>query len=167
MIYFVRDTSSGLVKIGFSEKPWGRFSKIQADCPTELELACVVHGDRAREDELHCQFAHLRVRGEWFHQGAAISEFLLAAERVPFLARKPKRRARPASPLISYMAVHDLTDAGLAVLVGLSTAQMCRIRNGKSKPRLAAAMNLERVTGIPAWDFVTGVATAFAVKAAA
>ena len=65
MIYVVRDEATGLVKLGYSNSPYHRISKIRSDCPGELSIIAVTEGDRATESELHDRFSHLHVRGEW------------------------------------------------------------------------------------------------------
>lgn len=65
-VYFVHDDHSDWLKIGFSENPWGRMSKMQADCPGELTLLAILQGGRDVEAEVHQRFASARERGEWF-----------------------------------------------------------------------------------------------------
>lgn len=69
MIYFIRDTATGLVKIGFSDSPRGRLAKMQVDCPGQLLLLATQEGGRRVESTLHERFAHLHVRGEWHRLG--------------------------------------------------------------------------------------------------
>ena len=62
--------SSGLCKFGFSGDPLRRLRGLQTGSSEELFLIdCIaVPRDRVREYErlLHSEFAHRRVRGEWF-----------------------------------------------------------------------------------------------------
>lgn len=76
MIYFVRDIGSGLVKIGFSDKPWRRLCEIRTHCPGEASMWAIISGDRAEEARLHVLFAESRVRGEWFLPDGPISAFV-------------------------------------------------------------------------------------------
>lgn len=46
------------------------------------------------------------------------------------------------------------TDETVASKVRVSRVQISRIRRGLSKPSPRLASELERVTGIPAWEFV-------------
>ena len=71
--------SSGECKFGFSGEPLKRLRALQTGSSETLHLietVCVPE-DRVREFEriLHKEFAHLRVRGEWFRctgeEGAA------------------------------------------------------------------------------------------------
>lgn len=80
MIYFIRDTASGFVKIGYSENPWLRMCKMQSDCPGELSLVGVLDGDQARESEIHRDCAAQRVRGEWFRDEGRVSAYVAGAQ---------------------------------------------------------------------------------------
>lgn len=74
MIYFAQEEHSQLVKIGFSDDPWLRHSKMQADCPGLLTVLCIEEGDTSYERSLHERFAADRVRGEWFRFSDQIAE---------------------------------------------------------------------------------------------
>lgn len=66
MIYFVTAREVGRVKIGFSENPRARFSKICSDSPFPLALERVCEGDEVEESDLHALFESARLQGEWF-----------------------------------------------------------------------------------------------------
>ena len=67
--------NQGLCKFGFSREPSRRLRALQTGSADQLHLveSVVVPEDRVREYEriLHKEFAHLRVRGEWFNCDAA------------------------------------------------------------------------------------------------
>lgn len=65
-LYFIQDVGSGAIKIGISSSPRARLSQLQASRPGTLRLLAAIPGDRTAERELHAEFAHLRIRGEWF-----------------------------------------------------------------------------------------------------
>jgi hypothetical protein len=98
-VYFVRDTGTGLVKIGFSENPWLRLCKMQADCPSRLELVGLMEGDRQLESAIHRECARQRVRGEWFRCEGAVAERLACSEPA---IRSP--RSRRDDPRLALMA---------------------------------------------------------------
>ncbi|MDB5445652.1 MAG: hypothetical protein JWQ97_969 [Phenylobacterium sp.] len=83
MIYFVKDTLSGFIKIGFSDNPGLRLVKMQADCPGELVLQGMCEGDRAAEAALHRRYAHLHQRGEWFRPDAELAAHVEAVAVAP------------------------------------------------------------------------------------
>ncbi|WP_049732839.1 YdaS family helix-turn-helix protein [Rhizobium ecuadorense] len=72
MIYFIE--CSGRVKVGFSEDPWRRVSKVAADSPFPCTLIGVMSGDRSVETHVQKQWKHLHCHREWF---AASKEFLV------------------------------------------------------------------------------------------
>jgi hypothetical protein len=65
-VYFIQDGENGPVKIGLSNEPDKRISKLQTGNPRELFLRHVIPGDRAVENQLHKRFEPARIRGEWF-----------------------------------------------------------------------------------------------------
>jgi len=68
-LYVIADDYNDRVKLGYSEDPHRRCAELQTGNPNTLR---VVHrawaGDRCAvlESVLHREFAHHRVRGEWF-----------------------------------------------------------------------------------------------------
>lgn len=61
--YIMKDSSTGLYKIGKSKNPEYRERTLQSEKPT-IKMIKVFHSDI--ESELHKEFADVRVRGEWF-----------------------------------------------------------------------------------------------------
>jgi hypothetical protein len=60
--YFVRGTTTGLIKIGQSSKPIERFAQLKKGASEEMELLAV----GGEEKDYHKEFAEFRVHGEWF-----------------------------------------------------------------------------------------------------
>lgn len=137
MIYFIRDSLSGHIKIGVSDKPWTRLAKMQSDCPGELAILAIDEGGEADERELHVRFAAQRVRGEWYRTSAAL---LAHIEALPPI-KKPRR-----GPHV--WGESGLTDDALAPLVGVGRPQVNRIRRGISIPSLPVAVKIAEVTGV-------------------
>lgn len=66
-IYFIRGTTNGLIKIGFTEgSVESRIKALQTGCPERLEIVGSVRGTRNLEIDLHKRFAAHRQTGEWF-----------------------------------------------------------------------------------------------------
>ena len=142
-VYFVHDLTTGLVKIGHSERPWDRLSQIQTHSPCEVQLRAIMDGGQDVERGLHVRFAPQRVRGEWFlHQGALAD----------FIATLPQA-VRPAGKSLSFW---NMPAAEAALAVGISVAQLSRIRSGKSRPTPETAIAIQRVTGVSAIKLVFG-----------
>jgi len=75
VIYFIKDTGSLAIKIGYSKKPNKRLSGLQTANPHKLLLLGTVPGTEKDEEELHGKFAQFRLEGEWF-KGEIIEEIL-------------------------------------------------------------------------------------------
>lgn len=61
--YLIKDSSNGLYKIGYSSEPYFREKTLQSEKPI---IKMVKVWDKDIESELHKEFNHVRVRGEWF-----------------------------------------------------------------------------------------------------
>lgn len=66
MIYFIRDESSGHVKVGHSVDPAKRLNTLQIGSPSRLTLEMTLPGGASVEAVFHARLASKRVRGEWF-----------------------------------------------------------------------------------------------------
>jgi hypothetical protein len=129
-VYFIRATSLGLVKIGFAEDVWKRFSKIQSDNPCELMMAAFEEGDKRRERELHLRFSADRERGEWFRFSAQI-EAHVAALQTPIRTRRDFSNGPSA----------------LAKAIGISPAYASMLKSGVRPWTRALAIAAYRKTG--------------------
>lgn len=75
MIYFLRCEVTGRVKIGYSEDERSvvrRVRGLSLSSPTPLALVSLIDGGIYDERLLHSNYAHMRVRGEWFAPGVPI-----------------------------------------------------------------------------------------------
>jgi hypothetical protein len=75
-VYFIQDSGSGLIKIGYSTNVNSRLQAIQQGMPTEVKLLKYIHGDKELESELHERFSESRQRGEWFKPTNELLEFV-------------------------------------------------------------------------------------------
>ena len=66
MIYFIRASDSGNIKIGYSANPDIRRLSLQTGNEQRLELIGTIFGGKKEEKSLHSRFEHLRVNGEWY-----------------------------------------------------------------------------------------------------
>ncbi|MHA6684466.1 Cro/CI family transcriptional regulator [Mesorhizobium sp. A556] len=64
------------IKIGFSNQPELRFSKIASDAPFPCRLLGYWRGSRADEIAVHRKFSELRVHGEWFASTETLLDFI-------------------------------------------------------------------------------------------
>jgi hypothetical protein len=69
-LYAIQDSSTGYVKLGYSNDPDARVKSLQTGNSQILQLIykAKVIPNRARvlEQKLHHEFKHLQIRGEWF-----------------------------------------------------------------------------------------------------
>ena len=88
VIYFIRNTKSGYIKIGLATNAEARLRALQTGAEYRLELLATEAGGYAREQALHQQFDDLRVRadGEWFRPGPELTRY------VDWLAAKTEAR---------------------------------------------------------------------------
>jgi hypothetical protein len=73
-VYFVE--ANGFIKIGFTADMERRMCALASSSPHPTTLLHRMPGTRDHEIDLHRQFAHLRVRGEWFRSDPELLEFI-------------------------------------------------------------------------------------------
>lgn len=66
VVYVVRATESGRIKIGIAVNPFKRLGILQVGSPEILELIGIKAGGRRLEVRLHAELRRDRVHGEWF-----------------------------------------------------------------------------------------------------
>lgn len=74
-VYFVRRSSDGRIKIGYSSNVDGRIKAIASELRSMtgarvlLDVLATIPGRSREEADLHDRFSHLRRHGEWFDPG--------------------------------------------------------------------------------------------------
>ena len=71
-VYFIRATTGGPIKIGYSKNCALRLAQMQPHSPVALELVAEIEGEPSLEKRLHSYFAHLSIRHEWFEASEAL-----------------------------------------------------------------------------------------------
>lgn len=79
MIYFVQDSQSLAIKIGYAASPEDRVAALQTANASSLCLLASIPGGRSDEAELHRRFAAARLVGEWFRPTPELIVYLLGA----------------------------------------------------------------------------------------
>ena len=74
LVYFIEGANK--IKIGIAEDPETRLETLQASSPVQLRILATCNGGIKREKELHKQFAHLRLHGEWFEGAAELTSYI-------------------------------------------------------------------------------------------
>lgn len=75
-VYFVKNPISGLIKIGHSDCYQSRIQQLQREFKTTLELLGLLNGGLGEEREIHGMLTGERSHKEWFHDTAAVREFI-------------------------------------------------------------------------------------------
>lgn len=76
MVYFIHATPTPYIKIGFTDDIDKRTRNLQSENPHELKLIGICEGDRRVERHYHSVFQKFHVRGDWFHLGPELKNFL-------------------------------------------------------------------------------------------
>jgi hypothetical protein len=74
-VYFIED-SLDRIKIGFSTNPQKRLGELQTGSSSRLRLIGSIPGGKHLESKLHSDFAHLRLKDEWFHATQGLRDFI-------------------------------------------------------------------------------------------
>ncbi len=87
IIYFVRDTGSGEIKIGVARKRQlqEQLRTLQLGNPSELKLLGVipVRNANALVRELNATFKEAHVRGQWFKPARELEEYIRSRAVLP------------------------------------------------------------------------------------
>ena len=75
-VYFIQGSISKNMKIGVSEDVLSRFNQIQGQSSEILVPIGVMNGGYPKESEIHRNFSHLRLHGEWFETSEELEEFI-------------------------------------------------------------------------------------------
>lgn len=74
-VYLITDKSRNMVKIGTSNNPDQRLSRLQTGNGGQLVLSGLILGGRKLEREIHKMFNEKRIKNEWFSDCEEIREF--------------------------------------------------------------------------------------------
>ncbi len=78
-VYFMQDTGTGHIKIGFSKNVMKRLESIQGANASEIVLLSAIPGSVKKEAALHEFFSGSRIRGEWFEESDELCELIALA----------------------------------------------------------------------------------------
>lgn len=147
MIYFIRDTSSGHIKVGYTAaKPLARLSSLQIGTSARLELVGVIDGERADEKALHEALSVYREGGEWFRPCALLDFAMRAARPVE----------RPERTHAAKKFWNGRLQREVAEEIGVSSPLLSHIRSGLRRAAPDVALAIQRATGVSALQLVFG-----------
>lgn len=76
-IYFIETIGVPCVKIGVTRgNSEHRLTLIATGCPLDIRVLGTMPGGFRLEKDIHRQFNHLRIRGEWFHLTRELRKFI-------------------------------------------------------------------------------------------
>ncbi len=109
MVYFIQDSRTFAIKIGFTEQdePDDRIAALQTGNPSELKVLCTIDMvGRDYEAILHEQFAPYRIAGEWFHPDPEIIRLMIQSRNDIIMTYKtlwkPKAKEEVAEMIKSF-----------------------------------------------------------------
>jgi hypothetical protein len=76
VIYFIRNVTTGHIKVGFTDDPQKSLRELQAGSSDKFELMKTIEGDEAAEAALHEEFAAVEVDGKWFKPAVHLIEYI-------------------------------------------------------------------------------------------
>lgn len=93
MIYFIRQMSTGLIKIGTTKNMHERVQQLRPFYG-DLEIIAVMDGDRPVEKKLHRKFAKFREHHEFFRPSDELLDFIEKEGRIWDKDAEPQEFAR-------------------------------------------------------------------------
>lgn len=103
IVYYVRRTSDGLIKIGTSTNTAQRMAALRQQ-HGELQLLLTHCGDFAREQEMHERFVETRVSGEWFLPSEPLLRWIAGGRRKHVNARTRIDGTVPMKVILALLA---------------------------------------------------------------
>jgi hypothetical protein len=88
LVYFIQARHGGPIKVGIATNPRRRLRELQTAHAHELVIRRMTPGGLDLEQKIHKQFAHLRLRGEWFTSAQELMEFI---ETLPVVLESPEQ----------------------------------------------------------------------------
>lgn len=151
-VYFIR--CEDRVKIGYSENPVRRLTKINADAPFPCELLGWVAADDYPERELHERFATDRLHSEWFAVSPGLLSFVQMA-RVSEIVGKDRFERRDlsdASAMKRWRYAAKLRQSDAAARIGVDQSLWNKWETGKIRVGDERVLDVEALTGISRHD---------------
>jgi len=127
-VYFVQDSMSKRVKIGYSADFKTRFNSLSSSNANKLFILGVFPGTEEDETKLHKKFIRSKVHGEWFHPDAEILEFIDQKNK-EIEKNINGNKKKPDKEDFSEHSLYKVSD--VAKIISLSRARMYQlIREG-------------------------------------
>ncbi len=151
-VYFLRNDANGAIKIGMSRRPVTRIGSIKTASTDPITVLGVIEGDRQVEAALHREFAHLKLKGEWFRGAPELLSHIAKISRpLADFAGSPREQdahTKQAAKWVADMVERHAADAKitrkaaraeLAELAGLSPNVLLNLESGRLAEITASA----------------------------
>jgi hypothetical protein len=146
-IYFVTARELNRVKIGWSDNPARRFSKMQSDSPVALTFERQMDGGVQEEFELHGRFTEHRLAGEWFSLSPAIEAFMAQLEAAPVLDVKGRPLSWAPTVIGELRKELSLSLEEFAQRIGMKSKGQVSIIERTGQCSLRVAVAIEELSG--------------------
>jgi len=93
VLYFIQDTVTSAIKVGWSKDPKKRLTSLQTATANQLVLLGAVQGGLEHEAAMHAKFAEHRLHGEWFRD-------VILREVLEIIAKEAANPPRPHTNVI-------------------------------------------------------------------
>jgi len=157
MIYFIQNTNTNLIKIGYSALPRKRLKQLQLSHIDKLKILLTIKGSYSEEGKVHKKFAHLRVNGEWFRPEKELVDFITNS----ITSRKKMGKSHFYLPSSAEQTLKNLglrlkmarkrrswTIVELANKMGVSSPTVIAIEKGKSQVSIGVLFSAMWVLGL-------------------
>jgi len=145
-VYVVRNETSGLLKIGYTNDPSRRLTMLRTSSPDPLTLLGTVAGTTEDEKALHDLLGRWRVAREWFAPCRALEPLLTALTPPPAKGRTMRRNGNPIREYRLDMGMQQKT---LADLLDVSQGDVSRWESGERAIPILKCSAVSKATGIP------------------
>lgn len=112
MVYFIRNTFDGSIKVGYSLDPEARLRQLQTASPHRLEIVATIEGGATEEGQIHEVLAEFRMEGEWFRSTTAsrtLIAYIIESQRCT-CRRKESRESHLSLNVWSVSTFHKSDD---------------------------------------------------------
>lgn len=76
VVYFIQRQSDNAIKIGHSTNIKCRYNTIKGRIKSDLEILCLIPGERNVEQSIHKKFNDIRIEREWFSPDTTLFEYI-------------------------------------------------------------------------------------------
>jgi len=120
MIYFIRESDNGPIKVGVTKRPETRLKSLQTGNPRPLKLISILPGYAAKEKKIKSDLKVHSINGEWFNPAPHVLEYIADIQYSKYelhdgssfavLSRDMERSKTDPCPFCSKTHIHGFGD---------------------------------------------------------